>query len=74
MFYKLVCDFSAFITFPYAGDPEKKFEYWNTEAQFVGKKFLLNGIYTYHQQQSGKITFQIVFNDTNGLVWVPEQA
>ena len=49
-------------------------EYWNTEAQFVGKKFLLNGIYTYHQQQSGKITFQIVFNDTNGLVWVPEQA
>ena len=68
------CDFSAFITFPYAGDPEKKFEYWNTEAQFVGKKFLLNGIYTYHQQQSGRITFQIVFNDTNGLVWVPEQA
>ena len=68
------CKFSAYITFPYAGDPEKKFEYWNTEEQFVGKKFLLSGIYTYHQAQSGKISYQIVFNDATGLEWVPEQA
>ena len=66
------CKFSAYITFSYAGDPEKKFEYWNTAEQFVGKKFLLNGIYTYHQAQSGSISYQIVFNDANGLVWVQE--
>ena len=66
------CAFSAFITFSYAGDPEKKFEYWNTEEQFVGKKFLLSGIYTYHQAQSGKISYQIVFNDASGLEWVQE--
>ena len=68
------CAFSAFITFSYAGDPEKKFEYWNTEEQFVGKKFLLSGIYTYHQAQSGKISYQIVFNDASGLEWVQEQC
>ena len=66
------CEFSAFITFSYAGDPEKKFEYWNTEAQFVGKKFLLSGIYTYHQAQSGRISYQIVFNDASGIEWVKE--
>ena len=66
------CKFSAYITFPYAGDPEKKFEYWDTEAQFVGKKFMLEGIYTYHQAQSGNISYQIIFNDASGLVWVQE--
>ena len=62
--------FSAFITFPYAGDPDKKYEYWNTEAQFVGKEFLLSGIYTYHKAQSGNVSYQIVFNDPTGLQWV----
>ena len=66
------CSFSAYITFSYAGDPSKKFEYWNTEAQFVGKKFLLSGIYTYHTTQSGKTTYQIIFNDAAGLEWVQE--
>ena len=66
------CSFSAYITFSYAGDPEKKFEYWNTEEQFLGKKFLLTGVYTYHQAQSGKISFQIIFNDATGLEWVKE--
>ena len=66
------CSFSAYLTFSYAGDPDKKFEYWNTEAQFVGKKFKLNGIYTYHQTQAGKINYQIIFNDASGLEWVKE--
>ena len=66
------CKFSAYITFSYAGDPNKKFEYWTTSEQFVGKKFLLSGIYTYHQAQSGNISYQIVFNDASGLVWVQE--
>jgi len=68
------CSFSAYITFSYAGDPDKKFEYWNTQEQFVGKKFLLSGIYTYHQTQSGKINYQIIFNDASGLEWVKESV
>ena len=64
-------EFSAYITFSYAGDPNKKFEYWDTEAQFVGKKFMLSGIYTYHAT-STKVTYQIIFNDASGLVWVQE--
>ena len=65
------CDFDAYITFSYAGDPEKKFEYWNTEEQFVGKKFLLSGIYTYHTYND-KTSYQIIFNDASGLEWVKE--
>ena len=65
------CDFEAYLTFSYAGDPEKKFEYWNTEEQFVGKKFLLSGIYTYHTY-SDRTTYQIIFNDASGLEWVQE--
>ena len=65
------CDFDAYITFSYAGDPEKKFEYWNTEEQFVGKKFLLSGIYTYHTYND-KTSYQIIFNDASGLEWVQE--
>ena len=61
--------FSAFITFPYAGDPTKPYSYWNTAEDFVGKKFFLEGIYTYHKAQSGKITYQIIFNNVDGLVW-----
>ena len=68
------CSFSAYITFSYAGDPEKKFEYWNTEEQFLGKKFLLTGIYTYHQTASGKINYQIIFNDASGIQWVKDNA
>ena len=62
--------FSAYITFAYAGDPEKPYSYWKTESDFVGKQFLMSGVYTYHKTQSGNITYQIVFNDASGLVWV----
>ena len=62
------CDFQAFITFPYAGDPDNKWDYWDSSADFVGKKFFLSGIYSYHQ--SGTTTrYQIIFNDANGIVW-----
>ena len=68
------CSFSAYITFTYAGDPDKPFEFWDQESQFVGKKFLLSGVYTYHQAQSGRISYQIVFNDVNGIQWVKDAA
>ena len=68
------CSFNAYLTFTYAGDPDKPYEFWNTEAQFKGKKFLLSGIYTYHQTQSGNTTYQIIFNNASDLQWVKESA
>ena len=64
--------FQAFLTSNYAGDPEKPYSYWNKEEQFVGKKFLMSGVYTYHQTQSGKINYQFIFNSTADLVWVQD--
>ena len=69
--------FQAYITSLYAGDPANPTEFWKTEDKFVGQKFLLEGIYTYHQTQSGKINYQIIFDINSkinevGLVWVKQ--
>lgn len=64
--------FGAFVTMSYAGDPSKPYNIWKTESDFMGKKFLLSGIYTYHQTQTGKVNYQIIFNDPSGLQWVPD--
>ena len=65
--------FSAYITFTYAGDPSQPYNVWKKESDFVGKKFLMNGIYTYHKAaSSGRISYQIIFNDAAGLQWVPD--
>ena len=68
------CSFNAYITFTYAGDPDKPFEYWTTEEQYKGKKYMLSGIYTYHQAQSGNISYQIIFNSASDIQWVKESA
>ena len=67
------CAFKAYLTSQYAGDPAKPYTYWNTEADFVGKKFTMKGVYAYHQAQSGNISYQFVFNTPKDLVWVPEE-
>ena len=67
------CYFKAYLTSQYAGDPSKPYTYWNTEADFVGKKFTMKGVYAYHQAQSGNISYQFVFNTPKDLVWVPEE-
>ncbi len=64
------CAFQGFITFTYAGDPDWPRDYWTSKEQYIGKSFLLSGIYTYHKTQSGNIKYQIVFNDASDIVWV----
>ena len=65
--------FSAYITATYQGDPNQPYKVWKTSEDFVGKKFLMNGIYMYHKTASGKINYQIIFTDVNNnLTWVPD--
>ena len=69
--------FKAYITSLYAGDPSKPTDFWKTEDKFVGQKFMLEGIYSYHKTQSGNITYQMIFDASSsinqvGLVWVQE--
>lgn len=65
--------FSVYKTFTYAGDPDDPARIWTAEEDFVGKKFLVEGVYTYHKgQTSGKISFQINPSDPSCLTWVPE--
>ena len=65
--------FSVYKTFTYAGDPDRPAHMWTKEEDFVGKKFLVEGVYTYHKgQTSGKISFQINPSDPSCLTWVPE--
>ena len=38
------CSFNAYITFPYAGNPDKPQYIWKTEADFLNKQFTLQGV------------------------------
>ena len=66
--------FNCYIPFNYKGgtedDPDDKTYRWITEEDFLNKRFTLQGIYVYHKTQSGKITFQIVPNESPDLHWV----
>lgn len=64
--------FQAYITFNYAGDPSHPQYYWKTESDFVGKKFMLQGVYSYFTNSNKKTSYQIIFNTTTDLVWVEE--
>ena len=66
-------EFSVYKTFLYKGDPDRPNYNWVEEADFVGKSFMIEGIYTYHKgQTSGRISFQINPSDASGIVWVQE--
>ena len=51
---------SVYIPFQYYGNLEDTSDVWNTEDRFVGKSFNVEGVYSLHKTQSGKITYQIV--------------
>ena len=47
---------------------------WDTEAQFVGKKFRIDsGTYAWHRTQAGKIRYQIIPTNELSFVWINEQ-
>ena len=66
--------FNCYIPFNYKGNPNKPTERWVTEDKFLDQKFLLTGVYVLHKTQSGNINFQIIPNDSSGLVWVDPAA
>ena len=65
--------FNCYIPFNYKGDPNNKNYRWIEESDFNGKQFTLSGAYVLHKTTTGKISFQIVPNGQNDLVWINEQ-
>ena len=67
--------FNCYIPFNYKGGVTEPFDddtyRWVTEADFLNKKFTLEGVYVLHKTQSGNIKFQIIPGNKD-LVWVPE--
>lgn len=68
------CSWEVYLTFAYKGDPEYPNYVWKEKADFIGKKFTVKGIYTYHQyigyNNQRQIDFQIVVG-MNDLVYIP---
>lgn len=55
-------------------DPSKPLKKFNTEEDWVGKKFRIDsGVYTYHKTAQGKDRYQIILTGKTSIVWVPEE-
>lgn len=61
-------DFTAYIPFTYHGDPENSGDTWMREDAFIGKTFMVSGVFAYHKTTSGKITYQLVICGDSDLV------
>ena len=66
--------FNCYIPFNYKGDPSRPRYRWVLEEDYKDQEFTLVGTYVFHKTTSGKISFQIVPNGQNDLVWCPQQA
>ena len=68
--------FGVYIPFAYHGDQTDAMTQvirWDTEAQFVGKKFRIDsGTYAWHRTTSGKIRYQIIPTNELTFVWINE--
>ena len=68
--------FGVYIPFAYHGDQssvEASVVRWDTEAQFVGKKFRIDaGTYAWHRTTSGNVRFQVIPTNEASFVWVNE--
>ena len=66
--------FDVYIPFAYHGDQtdaSTQVIRWDTEEQFVGKKFRLDsGTYAWHRTTSGRVNFQIIPTSELTFVWV----
>ena len=61
-------DFTVYMPFQYAGNPDQPSSVWYTEDDFLGKTFNVTGVYTYHNTASKKITYQIIPSGAADLV------
>lgn len=67
-------DFNCYIPFMYKGYPEEEnAQRWDTEEDFMGKKLLIKGCYSYHKTTSGRIRYQIAPANPEDVVVVNEQ-
>ena len=68
--------FGVYIPYAYHGDQtDEKTQVirWDTEEQFVGKKFHLDsGTYAWHRTTSGKVRYQIIPTNELSFVWENE--
>lgn len=60
--------FVIYITFNYKGDPNDDATIWKTEDKFVGKKFKVEGVYTFHRFSASRISMQICPQNASQLV------
>ena len=69
--------FGVYIPFAYHGDQtdaSTQVVRWDTEEQFVGKKFRIDaGTYAWHRTTTGKIRYQIIPTNEKSFVWINEQ-
>ena len=68
--------FGVYIPFAYHGDqssPTQAVIRWDTENQFVGKKFRIDaGTYAWHRTTSGNVRYQIIPTNELSFVWISE--
>ena len=64
---------SAYIPFQYYGNPDDTGDVWNSDDRFVGKSFYIQGVYSLHKTQAGKITYQIVPTTSADIVCTTEK-
>ena len=51
--------FSVYLSFTYKPDSTKPNLIWSDSELFIGHKFTLKGIYSFHKNSSGTISYQI---------------
>ncbi len=61
-------NFTVYMPFQYAGDPDDTSAVWSTEDDYVGKTFNVTGVYAYHITTSKRITYQIIPSGAGDLV------
>lgn len=62
-------DFTAYIPFTYHGDSDRG-DAWMTEEAFIGKTFMVSGVFAFHKTTSGKMNYQLVICGDSDLVCV----
>ncbi len=63
-------DFDIYVAFVYSGDPDNPAQVWDDIEDFKGKKFKVNGAFSWRRTTSGNNRYQINPNTGTDLVWV----
>ncbi|MCB9497869.1 MAG: thermonuclease family protein [Erysipelotrichaceae bacterium] len=68
------CSFNVYITNVSwcKFDPANPSDIWNTEEEYMGKSFMISGVYTWHRTTSGNLTFQVTPTLNTSMSWVTD--